>query len=298
MSIDLSALPPPDVITEPDFEILLAECKADFVARHPAAAAVIDLESEPVVKLLEETAYRETLLRARYNDEARALLLALSSGTDLDHIGVTYYRGEQRLLITPADPDAVPPVEAVWESAADFRQRLALKIESYSVAGPRDAFKFHAMTADGQVKDASPTTPHGGTTEVFILSRGGDGTPDAPLLATVLAALNSEAIRPLSEEVLVSPAIINEYSLDIALTLFPGAVGEVALAAANARLAAFAEAHHRLDADIVRSAIDAAAHVAGVKEVGILAPLVNIVCGPSEAPYCTGISVTIAGVES
>jgi phage-related baseplate assembly protein len=296
--IDLASLPAPAVIEEPDFEVVLSACKADFIARHPAAAAVIDLESEPIVKLLEEIAYRETLLRARYNDEARALLLATAVGSDLDHVGATYYRGETRLLITPADPDAVPPVEAVWESDADFRQRLALKIESYSVAGPRDAFKFHALSADGQVKDASVTTPHGGTTEVFVLARAGDGTPDAPLLATVAAALDDESIRPLSEEVLVSAAVVVEYALEIALTLFPGPSGEVVLEAVQERLAAFAAAHHRLDADIVRSAIDAAAHVAGVKKVEIVAPVADVVCGPGEAPYCTGIAVVIAGVEA
>lgn len=296
MTIDLSSLPPPAVIAEPSFESILAEIKADFVARHPAAAAVIDLESEPVVKLLEEFAYRETLLRARYNDEARALLLALAVGVDLDHIGATYYQ-EARLLVTPADPLAVPPVEAVWEADADYRQRLALKIESYSVAGPRDAFRFHAMSASGQVKDAWPTTPQGGTTEVFVLSRAGDGTPDAPLLAAVLAALDDETVRPLSEEVIVSPAVIVPYALQIELTLFPGPVAEVVLQAVATNLAAFAADHHRLGADIVKSAIDAAAHVAGVKKVAIVAPSADVVCDPSQAPRCTGIAVTVAGVE-
>lgn len=296
--VDLSLLPPPKVIEELAFEAILAEIKADFVTRHPAAAALIDLESEPVVKLLEVSAYRETLLRARYNDEARALLLAFATGADLDHIGATYYDGEARLLVTPEDLDATPPVAAVWESDDDYRYRLSLKPESYSVAGPRDAFEFHALSASGQVKSAKPSTPYGGTTEVFILSRTGAGVPDPALIDTVEAALNAESVRPLSEEVLVSPATVIEYALDIALTLFPGASTEVALAEANARLAAFAAAHHRLNADIIKSAIDAAAHVPGVKKVVIVAPAADIDCGLGEAPYCTGITLTVAGVEA
>ncbi|MBZ0127150.1 MAG: baseplate J/gp47 family protein [Rhodocyclaceae bacterium] len=300
--VDLSLLPPPKVIEALSYEAILAERKAYYISLHPpeqqaGIAALLELESEPIVKLLEENAYRETLLRARYNDEARALLLAFATGADLDHIGATYY-DEARLLITPEDLDATPPVAAVWESDDDYRYRLSLKPESYSVAGPRDAFEFHALSADGQVKSAKPSTPHGGTTEVFILSRTGNGVPDQALIDTVETALNDETIRPLSEEVLVSPATVIQYTLEIALTLFPGASGEVALAEANARLAAFAAAHHRLNADVIKSAIDAAAHVAGVKKVVIVSPAADIDCGLGQAPYCTGITVTIAGVEA
>jgi phage-related baseplate assembly protein len=297
-TVDLSSLAAPEIIESLSFEDVLADCKADFIERHPAAADVMNLESEPIVKLLEEIAYRELLLRARYNDEAQALLLAFATGTDLDHIGATYYRGEARLLVTPADPAAIPPVEAVYESDDAFRYRLSLKPTSYSVAGPRDAFKFHALSADGAVKDASPTTPYGGTTEVFILSRSGDGTPDPTLLAAVLTVLNDETIRPLSEEVLVSPAAIVNYAIEIQLTIFPGPSEEVVLQTVNANLAAFADAHHKLAADIIHSGIDAAAHIAGVKKVAIVSPAADVVCSAGQAPYCTGITVTVVGVEA
>lgn len=296
--IDLASLPPPDIIVAPDFEAILAECKADFVSRHPASAAVIDLESEPIAKLLEEIAYREMLLRARYNDEARALMLAFSTGADLDHLAASYFDGETRLLITPANPTAIPPVEAVWESDDTFRQRLALKPESYSVAGPRDAFKYHALSASGEIKDASVTSPQGGTTQIYVLTRTGTGIPGAGLLTTVLAAVNSETVRPLSEEVLVSAAQIVDYSIDLGLTLFPGPATEVVQATVQSALAAFVADHHRLGADIVRSAIDAAAHQPGVKKVTIASPAADVVCGDHQAPWCTGITITIAGVEA
>ena len=76
MDVDIAQLGTPDVIETLSFETLLAELKADLVSRYPDIANTIDLESEPTVKLLEVAAYRELQLRARYNDEARALLLA------------------------------------------------------------------------------------------------------------------------------------------------------------------------------------------------------------------------------
>jgi phage-related baseplate assembly protein len=76
------------------------------------------------------------------------------------------------------------------------------------VAGPSDAYRFFALSADGQVKAASVDSPQPGTTVVYVLSRTGSGVPDAPLLTTVETALSADTIRPLSEEVIVSPAAI------------------------------------------------------------------------------------------
>lgn len=297
MPVDLSSLPAPNVIETLTFEAILAEHKADLVERHPDIEETIDLESEPALKLLEVGAYRELKLRARYNDEARALLLAFAVDADLDHVGVTYYQ-EPRLTVTAIDFSTTPPTPAVMEPDEDYRYRLSLKPESYSVAGPRDAYNFHALSADGQVKDAKTTRRESGTTEVFILSRTGRGVPEAPLLATVVSALSDETIRPLSEEVIVSPGEIIDYSLSIDLILYPGASTELATLAAQTALDAYSTSNHKLGRDIIKSAIDAAAHNAGVKEVIIDAPAANIVCADRQAPYCTGITVRIAGIES
>lgn len=295
--IDLSQLPAPQVIEALDYESVLAELKADLLARYPAAAAVLDLESEPLVKLLEVAAYRELLLRARYNDEARALLLAYAAGNDLDHIGITYYQ-EARLLVTPADPLPTPPVAAVWESDDAYRGRLALKPESFSVAGPTEAYRFHALSASGLVKAASVDSPQPGTTTVYVMARSGDGTPDPALVATVLTALDDETIRPLSEDVLVEAASIIDYTIDVDLTVYPGPAGEAALIAAQAALEALAAESHTLDRDVTLSAITAAAQRPGVKRNTINQPLADVVCGIGEAPYCTAIAVRIAGVEA
>ncbi|RBH41297.1 baseplate assembly protein, partial [Pseudomonas sp. MWU13-2860] len=60
--IDLSQLPAPDIVDELDYEMILAEKKARLVALYPKEqqdeiAATLELESEPMVKLLQEAAY-------------------------------------------------------------------------------------------------------------------------------------------------------------------------------------------------------------------------------------------------
>jgi phage-related baseplate assembly protein len=104
--IDLSRLPAPVVVEQIDYESILAERKAYAVSLWPAdqqaeLAATLALESEPLTKLLQESAYRETLLRQRVNEAALAVLLPFAQGADLEQIGARF--NVVRLVITPAN---------------------------------------------------------------------------------------------------------------------------------------------------------------------------------------------------
>lgn len=158
--IDLSQLPPPQIVDEPDFETLLAERKAEFVALYPndeqaAVMRTLSLESEPVTKLLQESTYRELLLRQRINEAALAVMVAYSGDSDLDQLAAN--NNVKRLTVTPADDEAVPPVAAVMESDESLRMRVPEAFEGLSVAGPTGAYEFHAKSADGRVRPGHRT---------------------------------------------------------------------------------------------------------------------------------------------
>ena len=101
-NVDLTQLPPPSVVEPLDFETILAERKATLVSYYPAdqqaaIAATLELESEPLNKLLQENAYRETIWRQRVNEASIANLLALakrvaalSRQADVDGIVITH----------------------------------------------------------------------------------------------------------------------------------------------------------------------------------------------------------------
>lgn len=156
--VDLSLLAAPDVVDELDYETILAERKATLVSLYPeeqqeAVARTLTLESEPMVKLLQENAYREVIWRQRVNESARAVMLAYAAGNDLDNIGANFSVG--RLVITPADETTLPPTPAVMESDTDYRLRVQQAFEGMSVAGSVGAYQFHGRSADGRVADIS-----------------------------------------------------------------------------------------------------------------------------------------------
>ncbi len=268
--IDLSQLPAPQIVDVPDFETLLAERKAEFVALHPkdeqeAVIRTLELESEPATKLLQENAYRELLLRQRINEAAQAVMVAYAMGGDLDQLAANY--NVTRLTVTPADNDAVPPVAAVMESDEALRLRVPAAFEGLSVAGPTAAYEFHARSADGRVADASATSPAPAEVVLTVLSREGDGTAEKDLLDVVEKALNSENVRPVADRLTVRSAEIIPYRVEATIFLYPGPEAEPVMAAAKASLQKYIASQTRLGRDIRRSAIFAALHVEGVQRV-------------------------------
>ncbi|HVI51507.1 MAG TPA: baseplate J/gp47 family protein [Candidatus Sulfotelmatobacter sp.] len=292
--IDLSSLPAPNVIEAIDYETILAARKAEMKT---ALADVLpdwnpDLESDSIVKLLEESAYRETILRQRVNDAALATMLAYAVGEDLDQIGARY--NVKRLVVTPADATTVPPTAAVMETDDRFRSRIQMAFEGFSTAGPVGAYTFHALSTSAKVKDCSVTSPTPGDVLLTVLSTEGDGTPDAALLDTVLAGLDDDDKRPLNDTVLAGAADVLHYHISAVLVMPEGPDNDTVLAAAQKAVKTYADKCHALEATVARSGIDGALHQAGVTRVILTDPPEDIMPTKLQAAYCTGIDVTVS----
>lgn len=297
--IDMSKLPAPAVVVVPEFETILAALKADLVAAMPAEArsAISDtlaLESEPLTKWLERLAYLLVVERSDRNDSAHAVMLAYARGSDLDQLGAFF--GVVRLVITPANPAAIPPVAAVYEDDDTFRARIQLAPHGYSVAGPVGAYVFHAKTADGQVLDAAATSPTPGRVVVSVLSRVGNGVPSQALLTAVSAAVNADDIRPLTDEVIVQAATIVNYQIAAKIYTLPGPDSSSVLTTAQQRVTAYAESMHRIGRRPTLSGIYAALHIEGVDRVELTSPTADVVVGETQASWCTAINVTHGGI--
>jgi len=298
--IDLSQLPAPDVVGQPDYETILAERKAALISLFPeeqqeAVARTLALESEPLTKFLEENAYREVIWRQRVNEAARATMLAYAAGNDLDVMAAN--NNTERLTITPADDTTIPPTAAVMESDTDLRLRAQQAFEGLSVAGPVGAYEYHGRSADGRVADISVVSPTPACVTITVLSREDDGTASDELLAVVDKALNAEDVRPVGDRVTVQRAEIVPYQIDATLYFYPGPEAEPIRQAAEQQLQTYIGSQHRLGRDIRQSAIYAALHVEGVQRVELTSPANDIVLDKHQASYCTGYSITAGGAD-
>lgn len=290
-AVDLSRLPLPDVFEQLDFEQLLAQRVGEFKRYMPEYDALV--ESDPVYKVLQASAYREMMLREQFNQRARSLFLAYAQRADLDNLAAPF--GVTRKQLSPADPEAGTP--ALFETDAEFRRRIQLAPEGVSVAGPEGAYIFHSLSADTGVLDASATSPAPGEVVVTILGREGNGTPSAELLATVDRALQSGEVRPLTDMVTVAPAQILSYTVDADLTTFDGPDAAVVIAEARRRLAVYMAEAHRLGRDIAVSAIYAQLHTDGVQRVHLRSPLSDLSIDRTQAAYCTQVTINHVGTD-
>lgn len=287
-AVDLSRLPAPDIIEALDFETILADAVARMQALMPTFE---NRDSDPATKLLQLFSYVAQLLRQRVNDAVRAVMPAYAVGADLDNIAALF--GIMRLTITPADVGLGIP--AIMESDADFRRRMVLAPEGYSVAGPEGAYIFHALSAHPDVLDASATSPNAGEVLLSVLSRTGSGQASPEVVEAVRAYASHETRRPLTDQVTAQSAQIIEYAVAATITTFSGPDGAVVLAAARAGLEDFVTSSHKLGRDITRSGLFAALHVPGVQNVMLTEPATDILVSRTQAPYCTAITIADAG---
>lgn len=284
--IDMSKVPTPDAVEVLDVETIIQETVADFTAEYPEYTAV--LESDPIQALLQVTAYREINLRQRVNEGVQACMVATALKADLDNLAALY--PVERNEIDPGDPDASPPVEPTYEKDDDFRARVQLAPESFSVAGPSGGYEFHALTVP-EVKAAAALSPEPGVSAVYVLGRSGNGLPEDETLAAVVGVLNHEKIRPLTDTVRVLAADIQPYVIEAILYIQPGPAASSVLAAARAVVEKLVAEKHIFGGAVSLSSIYAALHVEGVARVELLSPTVDIAMDKHQVPYCVSIDL-------
>jgi phage-related baseplate assembly protein len=278
MAIDLSLLPPPAVVEELSFEVTLDRMKAELVSRFPSVAPVLQLESSLLNKLLQVVAYRETNLRARINDAARANLLAFAKGSDLDHLATFYEL-----------------VRMYGESDERFAERLILAIQGRSTGGTEPRYKFIAMSADIRVQDVSIyTIGRSPVIHAAVFSSDNNGVADQILIDKVHAALNDPSVRMVNDTIVTAPAASTLQTVVVNVWLLPSApLSTIASMEATLRTAWNAEMH--LGRDISRSWLISKLMIGGVQRVEIVTPAADIVVPFNEAAALGTVTIINKG---
>jgi len=196
------------------------------------------------------------------------------------------------------------------ETDDHLRARIQAAPNQFSVAGPEGAYRFFALGANPSIVDAQVVSPAPGQVSVYALigpitqqpaaAPNSAGIAGPTLLNSVLTALSSDSVRPLTDSVNALAVSEVDYQIDAVITLYADADPAATMAAANLAAQNFAIAlASRIQRDIVPSQIIEALSVPGVYQVGLTSPAYTQLA-PGQWANCISISLTqaIASISS
>jgi len=192
---------------------------------------------------------------------------------------------------------SVPSGGADTESDERYRERIISAPERYTNAGSYGAYRHHAMSAHQTIVDVAVLGPAEGEPpgHVALYPLVESGLPSDTLLATVLAAVSDEKVRPLTDTVAVRRPEVVDYTIAATLTFYATADRVDAMQRAQAALDAWLEARHRfLGVDLVPEQISAVLHVLGVYRVQVTSPALQVL-ETNQWGRCTDVALTDGG---
>lgn len=278
---DLESLGTPEIIQRPDFESIFAGRKADFISRAPTFGLqpdVMDLETDPGVALLQESAFKETLLLARLNDVARSRYLYFARGAEVDHLAAFY-----------------DVVRAVGESDDRLKTRIILAIQGRSTGGTEARYASIAMGASIRVADVRVyTVGNSPAINIAVFAADNNGVADATLLESVRTAVNAPDARMINDTINVRSAVVTVQNVVANVKLFPN-TPESLLATIAAGLPAAWIAESGLGRDLTHDWLKSKIVVPGVYGAQITAPVGTVVMNPFEAVRIGTVTLNFDG---
>ena len=103
------------------------------------------------------------------------------------------------------------------ENDENYRERIHIAPESFSVAGPKGAYDFYARSAHNDIIDVAvvgPPETEPGYVKIYPLMTGGE-LPSSEILSAVLEKCNADDIRPLTDYVSAHAPENVSYSLNV-----------------------------------------------------------------------------------
>jgi phage-related baseplate assembly protein len=290
--LDMSKVPLPDSITVLDYEQKFKALKEKLLTKHPEYAEALTLESEPLTIMLEMMAYQAVLFDGKVNDAIKGNMLASATGNDLDAIAARYNLSRQTSDLNTHTA----------ESDTRFRRRIQMVFEGLNTAGSKQAYQFHALSADPRVKDVYVHSPHPCVVELTVLSHEEHGLPSPALidkLRTHFGLLpdgsgpseTASKVRPLGDKVSIfSPSVV-PYDIEVNLVIAPGPSASSVEATVKTALDEYVSQQTLLGRDISQMGLFSALNQPGVENGQILSPLKDVKVPNDCVAHCTGIVI-------
>ena len=97
---------------------------------------------------------------------------------------------------------------------AEFYEYLRTSLDGLSTAGPKNGYIYHAKAVSSEIADVVVNSPSPGEVRIYVLMNDGS-IAGTTMKGLVLAACNSENVRPLTDKVIVSDPTQVTYNVEL-----------------------------------------------------------------------------------
>ncbi len=184
------------------------------------------------------------------------------------------------------------------ESDERYRERIQLAPESYTCAGPAEAYRFHALASHQDIADVAVWTPEPGHVDVRPVAKGGE-LPGEEVLNAVRERLSAEDVRPLTDTVTVAAPELVAFEIRANWSLLKS---DSALAGSTTAAVEAAVERYRLwqrgkpGRDINPTRLISLMQQAGARRVVVEAPAYTVL-EDRQLARDTAVSISFLGVE-
>lgn len=143
-----------------------------------------------------------------------------ASCTESGTVGNGFVAGQIATIVSPQPylESAANTVTSIGgadiEDDAAYAERIRLRPDSFSVAGPEKSYIYYAESYSASIIDVAITSPDPGEVYVYPLLSGGQ-LPNASFLEGLQAHLSDETIRPLTDHVVAKAPTAVNYKIQV-----------------------------------------------------------------------------------
>lgn len=105
-------------------------------------------------------------------------------------------------------------VKTKTETVTTGGGEIKVSEESYTTAGPRGSYIYHAKAVSSQISDVSAESPQDGVADIRIMLYGGE-LPSEELIKEVQAYLSADDIRPMTDKVTVAAPTTVDFDIEL-----------------------------------------------------------------------------------
>lgn len=188
------------------------------------------------------------------------------------------------------------------EDDEEYADRIKLAPNSYSVAGPKKAYEYHAQSVSSAIIDIKPTTIKGtGEVKIYVLLEGGE-LPSEDIKNLVSAYFATGEISPMTDYVQVLAPSVKAYTINVDYWINKDDIGVAE--AIRKDVDAAVEEYRLWQQTAIGRDIDPGELISRVKNAGAgkidystLSPKSFVELAEGEVAQCTGVVVNFKGYK-